>query len=34
VIDERGRREAQLYAVSTTGRDELDEFADANVVRR
>lgn len=29
----RGRREAQLYAGSTTSRDELDEFTDANVVR-
>jgi hypothetical protein len=33
VIDERGRGEAELYAVSTTSRDGLDEFTDANVVR-
>jgi hypothetical protein len=33
VIDERGRGEAELDAVSTTSRDGLDEFTDANVVR-
>jgi hypothetical protein len=33
VIDERGRGEAELYAVSTTSRDGLDEFTDANVLR-